>query len=268
MNATLETFQKDVLEASSKIPILVDFWAGWCQPCRILGPVLEKLEKEANGGWKLVKVNTDEEPEIAQHFQVRSIPAVKLFSGGKVLGEFVGALPEVEARKWLEKHLPSESKSQLETAKALLQAGNLARARKTLEGAVKQDPANDEARVLLAALLLPDEIDKAADLVATIADENPLVNKAQAVRTLHRLAHLKETASEPKEDWKLYHQGIAAFKKGKYAEALEAWIELVGRNRQLDDDGARKAAVALFNLLGNEHELTQKYHRRFTSSLY
>jgi putative thioredoxin len=120
----------------------------------------------------------------------------------------------------------------------------------------------------LATLFVPDEIEKAADLVTAIADDNPLANKAQAIRTLHRLVHLKETASEPKEDWKLYQQGIAAFKKGQYAEALEAWIELVGRNRQLDDDGARKACVALFNLLGNDHELTQKYHRRFTSSLY
>jgi putative thioredoxin len=268
MNATLETFQKDVLEASSKTPILVDFWAVWCQPCRILGPVLEKLEKEANGGWMLVKVNTDEEPEIAQHFQIRSIPAVKLFSEGKVIGEFIGALPEVEVRKWLEKHLPNESKSQLEMAKTMLQSGNPSKAQKILESAIKQDPANAEARVLLAVLLLPDEIDKAADLVNGVTDENPLAGKANAVRTLHRLAHLKETANEPREDWKLYHRGIAAFKKGKYAEALEAWIELVGRNRQLDGDGARRACVALFNLLGNEHELTQKYHRRFTSSLY
>jgi putative thioredoxin len=268
MNATLETFQQEVLEASFKTPVLVDFWAVWCQPCRILGPVLEKMEKEANGQWKMVKVNTDEEPELGQHFQIRGIPAVKLFSQGKVAGEFVGALPEVEIRKWLEKYLPSQSKSQLEMAKTLLQAGNVAKARKILENAVKQEPANAEARILLAVLLLPDDIDKAADLVNDVAEENPLAGKANAVKTLHRLVHLKETASEPKADWNLYRQGIAGFKKGKYAEALEAWIELVSRNRQLDDDGGRKACVALFNLLGSEHELTQKYHRRFTSSLY
>jgi putative thioredoxin len=215
-----------------------------------------------------VKVNTDEQPELGQHFQIRSIPAVKMIREGKIVDEFVGALPEVEVRKWLEKYLPNEAKNQLEMAKAMLQAGNLAKARKILENLVKQNPANDEARILLAALLLPDEIDKAADLAATIAGDNPLADKAQAIRTLHRLAHLQETAGEPKEDWELYHRGIAAFKKGNYAEALEAWIDLVGRNRQLDDDGARKAAVALFNLLDNEHELTQKYHRRFTSSLY
>jgi putative thioredoxin len=268
MNATLETFQQEVIDASFKTPVVVDFWAVWCQPCRILGPVLEKLEKEANGQWKLVKVNTDEEPELSQHFQIRSIPAVKMIREGKIVDEFIGALPEVELRKWLAKHLPSDSQNQLEMAKAMLQAGNLAKARKILEAIVKQEPANAEGRVLLAMLLLPDDIDKAADLVNGIAEENQLAGKANAIRTLHRLVQLKEPAGEPKADWGLYQQGIAAFKKGKYAEALEAWIELIGRNRQLDDDGARKACVALFSLLGNEHDLTQKYHRRFTSALY
>jgi putative thioredoxin len=137
-----------------------------------------------------------------------------------------------------------------------------------LESTVKQEPANAEGRVLLATLLMTDDIDKAAELVQTIDDENPLANKAKAIRTLHRITSLKEIAGAPEADWNLYRQGIAAFKKGKYAEALEAWIELVSRNRQLDDDGARKACVALFTLLGSEHELTQKYHRRFTAVLY
>jgi len=268
MNATLETFQPDVVDASFKTPVVVDFWAVWCQPCRIIGPVLEKLEKEANGQWKLVKVNTDDEPELSQHFQIRSIPAVKMIHEGKIVDEFIGALPEVEVRKWLEKHLPNESKNQLEAAKAMLQAGNSAKARKMLEATVKQEPDNAEARVLLAMLLMPDDVDKAAELVETIDEGNPFSNQANAVRTLQRLAHLNETSGEPQEDWNLYRRGIAAFKKGKYAEALEAWIELVSRNRQLDDDGARKACVALFTFLGNEHELTQKYHRRFTSALY
>jgi putative thioredoxin len=125
-----------------------------------------------------------------------------------------------------------------------------------------------EARVLLAELLIPAEIDKAAELVKEIDEGTPFFDKINAVQTLHRLVHLVETSGEPAEDWNLYRKGIAAFKKSQYAEALEAWIELVSRNRQLDDDGARKACVALFTLLGNEHELTQKYHRRFTSSLY
>jgi putative thioredoxin len=240
----------------------------WCQPCLILGPVLEKLAQEANGRWRLVKVNTDEQPQLAMEFQIRSIPAVKLFHKGKVIAEFIGALPEIEVRRWLEKNLPSESKDRLETAKMKLQSGDRNSARKLLEQVLKLDSSTVEARVLLAELLIPAEIDKAAELVKEIDEGTPFFDKINAVQTLHRLVHLVETSGEPAEDWNLYRKGIAAFKKSQYAEALEAWIELVSRNRQLDDDGARKACVALFTLLGNEHELTQKYHRRFTSSLY
>jgi len=268
MNVKLETFQQEVVDASFKTPVVVDFWAVWCQPCRTLGPVLEKLEKEANGQWKLVKVNTDEEPELGQHFRIQSIPAVKMIYQGQIVDEFVGALPEVEVRRWLAKHLPEAPKSPLEMIRELLQAGNLSKARKLLESTVKQEPANAEARVLLATLLMQDDLDKAAELVKTIDEENPLANKANAIRTLQRVAALKEKAGGPEADWNLYRQGIAALKKGKYAEALEAWIEVVSRNRQLDEDGARKACVAIFTLLGSEHELAQKYHRRFTAVLY
>lgn len=268
MDVKLETFQQEVIDASFKSPVVVDFWAPWCQPCRIIGPVLEKFEKEAKGQWKLVKVNTDEEPELGQHFRIQSIPAVKMVYQGQIVDEFVGALPEVEVRKWLAKHLPEAPKSPVEMIKELLQTGNLAKARKLLESTVKQEPDNAEARVLLATLLMSDDLDKAAELVAKIEDLSPFANKANAIRTLQRLANLKEAGGEPKEDWKLYYEGIKAFKKGKYGEALEIWIELVSRNRQLDEDGARKACVAIFSLLGSEHELTQKYHRRFTAALY
>lgn len=268
MDVKLETFQQEVIDASFKSPVVVDFWAPWCQPCRIIGPVLEKLEKEAKGQWKLVKVNTDEEPELGQHFRIQSIPAVKMVYQGQIVDEFVGALPEVEVRKWLAKHLPEAPKSPVEMIKELLQTGNLAKARKLLESTVKQEPENAEARVLLATLLMSEDLDKAAELVAKIEDISPFANKVNAIRTLQRLANLKEAGGEPKEDWKLYDEGIKAFKKGKYGEALEAWIELLGRNRQLDEDGARKACVAIFTLLGSEHELTQRYHRRFTAALY
>lgn len=268
MNVTTKTFQKDVVDASHKIPVLVDFWAEWCGPCRMIGPVLEKLASEAEGRWRLVKINTDAEPQLAQHFKIQSIPAVKLFSQGKVVAEFLGALPEREVRRWLDEHLPSAAKRELEEAKAALQAGNRNTARKRLEHVLKTEPQNLEGRVLLAELLLPTEIDKAFELVKGSEEGTPFASRIEAIQTLHRLAHLPDSAQEPEADWQIYRDGISAFQSGNYARALEAWIELVGYNRKLDDDGARKACVALFTLLGSEHELTQKYHRRFTSALY
>lgn len=268
METTSKDFQKDVIEASKKIPVLVDFWAVWCQPCLLLGPVLEKLAKEAAGRWRLVKVNTDEQQQLAMEYQIRSIPAVKLFYEGKPIAEFIGALPEVEVRRWLETNLPSESKKFLETAKAKLQSGDRSTGRKFLEQVLKLDSGNVEARVLLAELFIPAEIDKAAELLQEMDAAPPFFERIEAIRTLQRLAHLEEVAGEPEADWNLYRRGITAFTQGKYDEALESWIELVSRNRRLDDDGARKACVALFTLLGNEHDLVKKYHRGFTSALY
>jgi putative thioredoxin len=120
----VKNFEVEVLAASYAQPVVVDFWAEWCGPCRILGPILEKLEREANGKWRLAKLNTEEEPELAQAWQIRGIPAVKMFHHGEVIAEFVGALPEVQVRKWLETYLPSATKAALaEAKKALGRAG-------------------------------------------------------------------------------------------------------------------------------------------------
>lgn len=105
MNNVPEFFQREVLDKSAQKPVLVDFWAEWCGPCRILGPVLEKLARESKGAWRLVKINTDRQPALSQQYGVRGIPAVKLFRNGQVQAEFTGALPEHAVRRWLDEHL-------------------------------------------------------------------------------------------------------------------------------------------------------------------
>ncbi len=104
-----EFFQKEVLDKSHDKPVLVDFWAPWCGPCRVLGPTLERLARNSSGRWRLVKINTDRRPELSQMYDVRGIPAVKLFVNGEVTGEFVGALPRHKVRQWLDKHLPQQA---------------------------------------------------------------------------------------------------------------------------------------------------------------
>ncbi len=108
MTTQPDSFQKEVLDKSHEKPVLVDFWAPWCGPCRILGPTLEKLVKESQGGWRLVKVNADAHPALIRQYGIRGIPAVKLFKDGEVVDEFVGALPEYAVREWLARHMPEK----------------------------------------------------------------------------------------------------------------------------------------------------------------
>lgn len=266
--------QPDFLTLSYEKPVVVDFWAEWCGPCRMLGPVLEKLEKTANGRWQLLKINVDQNPAIAQQYAVRSIPAVKMFFEGEIIGEFLGALPEYQVQKWLEQHLPTEGKKLLESAKTAITSGNFDLAKQMLQEIIRTEDTA-EARMLLAILVFQDDLARAAELVQPIPEESPFFAQASAIHTLARLQfefdNLKEKAQaapNARAAWDKYLAAGEAFIKKDYATALELWIEVLLIDRKLDDDGPRKACVALFRLLGPGHELTQKYHRKFSMALY
>jgi len=275
MENTVLDFQKDVLETSKKIPVVVDFWAEWCGPCRILGPVLEKLAAEANGAWHLVKINTEEQQQISMQFGIRSIPAVKMFSDGQVVAEFVGALPEVQVRQWLDKNLPTKSKKLFAEARAALERGDKEKAKHLFESIVALEESNFEARIQLALLVFASEPERALSLVIDVPPEHPQFDQAAAIQTLSRLMndldYLTQKAKDANQSlqaWNVYLQGIQALKRQDYETVLRHWIEALQIDRQIDDDGPRKACVALFTWLGHDHELTQKYHRAFTSSLF
>lgn len=272
MAASVFDFQRDVLARSRELPVLVDFWAEWCGPCRMIGPVLERLAARAAGRFALVKLNTDEHPEIAAQYRVSSIPTVKLFRDGQVTAEFVGALPEHAVSRWLDEHLPSPGKEAIAAAERALAAGDRTQAQQILEAALAADPALHEARVRLAELSFRADPDKALALVAGVPAEDPSFGRVEAMRTLASLARRASArepppAGVPAVDWERYLEGARAFTAGRDAEALEAWIDVLRRRRQLDDDGPRRACVALFTLRGDD-ELTREYRRAFSSALY
>ncbi len=261
-------FDNEVLAKSRQVPVLVDFWAEWCGPCRVLGPVLERAHAEARGRWQLVKVNVDLQPELAQRYQVMSIPAVKLFIDGEVAAEFTGALPEHELLRWLETYLPSPSREATAAAKAALAAGDLASADKLLVKALELDTGASEARVLLAELRFFDNVDEALSLLEPIGSLDPLYEKAEAVRTLATLGQRAKRATEKGDDWEKYFAGATAMLAKRYAEAFDTWIDLVRKKSSIDNEGPRRATVALLMFLGEESELAREYRRKLTSALY
>lgn len=265
-------FQQDVIAASYETPILVDFWAPWCGPCRILGPVLEKLATSSEGRWKLIKVNTDEHQQISGQFGIRGIPAVKLFVDGAVVNEFTGALPEHAIRNWLDEAIPSEDKQKLGMAEAALAAGETETAKGLLEALLDEQPGDAKARLLLAKIEALQDPSKAYQLVKDIQGEDPAsLSLLENIRTLGTLAARSkdngaDLPSEPGYDF--YRKGMDAVATGDWDTALQAFIEVIQKNRYYDDDGSRKACIAIFDLLGPTDELTRKHRRMFDMVLY
>ncbi len=269
MNFDMNDFEKDVLETSYKTPVLVDFWAEWCGPCKMLSPVLEKLASEAND-WKLVKINSDEYPDLAAQFGIRSIPNVKLFSEGKVVNEFVGALPENTIRDWLKKAIPGKNSTQLVAAEALITNGETGKAVKVLENILKQEPDNEKARILLAKLFLFKDKEKCLSLIEGIDEGSESFEAVDSIRTISRLLELKNNPNRLQESpaGNLYLEAIDNIHDQNFDSALDNFIEVIRNDRTLDDDGARKACIALFKYLGEENEITVRHRRDFGSALY
>ena len=158
IDVTVQNFEAEVIAASMQTPVLVDFWATWCGPCKSLGPVLEQLEAEYDGRFKLAKIDSDKEQELAAAFGIRSIPTCILMKNGQPVDGFAGALPAGQVRQFLDKHVPSEgavaAEAEVDEAEALLESGDTDAALKKLADALAQDPANDDARYDYVRLLI------------------------------------------------------------------------------------------------------------------
>ncbi len=267
----VQNFKEDVLDASHKTPVVVDFWAPWCGPCQVLGPVLEQLAGESGGRWKLAKVNTDENQELSMRYGIRGIPAVKLFVDGEVADEFTGALPRHAVEQWLERAIPTGGKKRVDEAREALADGRVRKARKLLQSALEEDPSDAAAAVLLAQMQVFDDPEDALVKLSGVDISEPgLAQVAEGVQTVGRLLAMNGDPGElpdgpGRED---YARGIKALRKHDFDSALDAFISVIIKDRYFDDDGARKACLAIFAMLGEEHDVTRAHRRHFNMALY
>lgn len=257
-------FQQDVIEKSNSVPVVVDFWAEWCGPCKFLSPIIEKLADEANGKWELVKINTEIHQDLAAEWGIRGIPNLKLFYKGEIIEDMSGALAEPEMRRWLEEKLPSEAKTLLMESKQLISQGEKEEAYVKLEQALKLDPVMTEARLEYAKILLWKEPEKAQKLVEDMqyideAAEIGLVSEALSITE----DILEEDVSKPN-----LIEGLKHLKRHQLDDFFKSFIQAIILNKSYHDEFARKMVVALFHLLGESHEITKRYRRRFDMALY
>ena len=269
IDVTVENFEAEVLQASTQIPVLVDFWAPWCGPCKSLGPVLEKLEADYGGRFKLVKINSDDEQQISQAFGIRSIPTCVLIKDGKPADGFMGALPEGKVREFLDKHLPSAdeliAEEDLSEAEQLLAQGDTSSALAKLQEALAVNPANDEARFDYVKLLIAmGELETAQAALAPALAQIPLQLRFDALH--HWLQAMVFATTDERGQWELAQFDAVIDKNkrdfdtrlakarllmaaGQWTEAMDELLEIIMRDKAWSDQAARKHFVAILELL-------------------
>jgi putative thioredoxin len=291
-NSNTRGFMADVIDASHDTPVIVDFWAPWCGPCKQLGPLLEKAVREARGAVRMVKINIDESPEIAQQMRIQSIPVVYAFVQGRPVDGFVGAVPESQIKTFIKRLMQtagaampdSPVEQALEEAKALMEAGDFANAGGILAQVVQHDPTNAIARARLArAQLAAKQHKQARDTLAAItADKmkDPAVAaEANAVKAALELAEsagaagsmqeLKaKVAADPNDHQARLDLASALYAAGDGEGAIDTLIDSIRRNRAWNEEAARKQLLKLFEALGPTDPRTVQGRRKLSSVLF
>ncbi|MBT8068241.1 MAG: co-chaperone YbbN [Gammaproteobacteria bacterium] len=278
IDVTRENYQQ-VMEASFKVPVLMDFWAGWCQPCLVLMPILAKLAEEYQGKFLLAKLNTEDEQEMAAQFGIRGIPNVKLFRDGQPVDEFTGALPEQAIRQFLDAHVAHESDAELAQAREQLAAGNAAGAIVLLDKALEANPDNPRALLVLAEAQAAagDVVAAEATLDSLPVDEqanpevvnlrNHLFFEVQVAEAPDAAELEARLAADPDDVEAVFQLALHKVVAKNYVAAMDLLLQLMQKDRSYADDAGRRGLLKVFELLGDDPRVGE-YRRRMATLLH
>ncbi|WP_316150964.1 thioredoxin [Cupriavidus sp. BIC8F] len=278
-DVTLQNFETEVIEASRQAPVLVDFWAPWCGPCRTLGPMLERLEAEASGQWKLVKVNVDENQDLAAHFGVRSIPHVVAIADGEAVDQFIGVLPESGLREFLGRLMPKPAQVALHDALQLAAEGDRAGAEAKFDEAIALDPETDAARLAYIGFLLDgNAIAEARSQLEALSPQAAQQDAHAALRTrmdaMEGLSGLPDEstlsariAADPRDLAARLDLSRLLIARQQYEPALEQLLEIVRTDRTFEDDIGRKTMLSVFEMLADRPDVVSRWRRQLSTAL-
>jgi putative thioredoxin len=279
IDVTEATFMQEVLDASQQQPVLVDFWATWCEPCKSLIPILENLAQSYLGVFILAKIDIDQQQTLANQFNVRSVPTVKLFKNGQVVDEFTGVLSEVQIKEILDKHIDRKSDLLMKQALIEYEQGNKEESLTQMGNIIQGDKTNENNIVLYARILLKEGHNREAtqwlnslspamkntDDVSTLFTQLEFIDILETAPDIEILeTRIKQNHKDSEARLQLSAHYIF---QGKMEQAMEQLLTIVMSDRTYNDDAGRTGLLKLFNLLGSEHPLVSQYRRKLAVAL-